>query len=109
MSASGSTNDNNSGGNGDKEQPSDRPFSLDDIIAAGKKKKLDVKPNISPTPSSALDQLIENFWQEIIMLDTDQQACFMDMESLPFGLLSIFGVPGAGKTRLCLLIVVMCC
>ncbi|KAK8064322.1 hypothetical protein PG996_008974 [Apiospora saccharicola] len=41
--------------------------------------------------------------------DPDQRACFMDMESLPFGLPAFFGVPGEGKTHPCLFIAVECC
>ncbi|KAK8041577.1 hypothetical protein PG994_014584 [Apiospora phragmitis] len=52
--------------------------------------------------------MVQNFWHEYLLLDDDQKACFLDMDSLPYGLLVIFGVPGAGKTRLCLLVVVMC-
>ncbi|KAK8099763.1 AAA domain-containing protein [Apiospora kogelbergensis] len=68
-------------------------------------------PSVHSAPTSdatLLDEgLVERFWLEYLSLDKDQQACFLDMESLPFGIQAVFGVPGAGKTRLMLLVVAM--
>ncbi|KAK8032738.1 hypothetical protein PG990_002472 [Apiospora arundinis] len=47
--------------------------------------------------------------QDAPVLDSDQQALFRDMQSLPFGLLIVHGVPGAGKTHVMRLIMLMCC
>lgn len=42
-------------------------------------------------------------------LDKDQKGLFGDLASLAFGLLNVFGVPGAGKTRVMVMIVLMTC
>ncbi|KAK8113593.1 nonsense transcript regulator [Apiospora sp. TS-2023a] len=55
------------------------------------------------------DGLIYAFWQQYKLLDADQKALFKDLRSLPFGLLNVFGVPGAGKTHVMVLIVLMTC
>ncbi|KAK6840787.1 hypothetical protein PG995_015997 [Apiospora arundinis] len=52
---------------------------------------------------------VRKFRRAYDQLDSDQQALFRDMQSLPFGLLIVHSVPGAGKTHVMRLIMLMCC
>ncbi|KAK8064977.1 hypothetical protein PG997_011724 [Apiospora hydei] len=61
-----------------------------------------------PKPQTR-DDLVRMFFAEYQRLDADQKALFDELKSLPFGMLNVLGVTGAGKTHVLLLILIMAC
>ncbi|KAK7968102.1 uncharacterized protein PG986_002379 [Apiospora aurea] len=64
---------------------------------------------VTEPKSQTRDDLVRMFFVEYQRLDADQNALFDELKSLPFGMLNVLGVPGAGKTHVLLFILIMAC